>query len=124
MPSSQCGFDFVGGPAQTTPGRETTMHRRRRLTRANSESLLRLRSIGPAADLCAMAAMGSLVLATTSAAASVSTQASTATGSSALSTDQQEATASYQALQQNLYEAPALLYQGLPSNPCDPYSCL
>jgi Glycosyl hydrolase family 76 len=41
-----------------------------------------------------------------------------------LSTDQQEAAASYQALQQNLYEAPTLLYQGLPSNPCDPYSCL
>ena len=41
-----------------------------------------------------------------------------------MSTDQQEAAASYQALQQNLYEAPTLLYQGLPSNPCDPYSCL
>ena len=44
--------------------------------------------------------------------------------SSAPSTAQQEAVASYQALQQNLYEAPALLYQGLPSNSCDPYSCL
>jgi hypothetical protein len=100
------------------------MHRRRRLTPVVSESLLRLRSVGPAAVLCAMAAMGSLVLGTTSAAASVSTQAPTAAGSSALSTDQQEAVASYQALQQNLYDAPTLLYQGLPSNPCDPYSCL
>ncbi len=100
------------------------MHRRRRLTPVVSESLLRLRSVGPAAVLCATAAMGLFVLGTTSAAASVSTQASTAAGSSALSTDQQEAAASYQALQQNLYEAPTLLYQGLPSNPCDPYSCL
>jgi hypothetical protein len=100
------------------------MHRRRRLTLVISERLLRLLSVGPAVVLCAMAAMGSLVLGTTSAAASVSTQASTAAGSSALSTDQQEAAASYQALQQNLYEAPTLLYQGLPSNPCDPYSCL
>ena len=60
----------------------------------------------------------------TSAAASVSAPALTMAWSSASSTAQQEAVASYQALQQNLYEAPALLYQGLPSSSCDPYSCL
>jgi len=38
--------------------------------------------------------------------------------------DEQEAVASYQALQQNLYEPSVWLYQGLPSNSCDPYSCL
>ncbi len=32
--------------------------------------------------------------------------------------------ASYQALQKNLYESSVKLYQGLPSNSCDPYSCL
>jgi hypothetical protein len=100
------------------------MHRRRLLTRVIGKPLLQLRTVGPAVVLCAIAAMGSLVLGTTTAAASVSTQAPTTAWSSALSTDQQEAAASYRALQQNLYEAPALLYQGLPSNSCDPYSCL
>ncbi len=32
--------------------------------------------------------------------------------------------ASYQALQKNLYQSSVKLYQGLPSNSCDPYSCL
>jgi hypothetical protein len=100
------------------------MHRTPQSSCEVSGPRIRLRPIGLASVLCAMAAMGSLTLGTTSAAGLVSAQAPTADGSSALSTDQQEAAASYQALQQNLYEAPALLYQGLPSNPCDPYSCL
>ena len=101
------------------------MHWKRLLTPAFSRPLLRLRSVGPAVALCAVvSAAGSLASGTTSAAASVSAQAPTSAGSTALSINQQEAAASYQALQQNLYEAPALLYQGLPSNPCDPFSCL
>jgi hypothetical protein len=65
------------------------------------------------------------VLGTTSAeAASASARALTTAQSVATSTDEQEAVASYQALQGNLYETPAQLYQGLPSNSCDPYSCL
>ena len=44
--------------------------------------------------------------------------------STATSSDEQEAVASYQALQANLYESSVQLYQGLPSNSCDPYSCL
>jgi Glycosyl hydrolase family 76 len=35
-----------------------------------------------------------------------------------------EATQTYNALQHNLYESQVSLYQGLPSNSCDPYSCL
>jgi hypothetical protein len=100
------------------------MHRRRPLTPVISEPRIRLRSVGPAVAVCAMAVLGSLILGTMSAAASVSAQAPISSGSSALSTDQQEAAASYQALQQNLYESQALLYEGLASNPCDPYSCL
>jgi hypothetical protein len=38
--------------------------------------------------------------------------------------DEQEAVASYQALQANLYRPSVQLYQGLPSSSCDPYSCL
>jgi hypothetical protein len=38
--------------------------------------------------------------------------------------DQHRAVASYSALQQNLYIPDVSLYQGLPSNSCDPYSCL
>jgi hypothetical protein len=43
---------------------------------------------------------------------------------SLLSTDEQEAVASYQALQENLYEPSVRLYLGLPSYTCGPYSCL
>ena len=32
--------------------------------------------------------------------------------------------AAYDALQKNLYLSNVSLYQGLPSNSCDPYSCL
>ena len=39
-------------------------------------------------------------------------------------TDEQEAMASYESLQESLYEASVQLYQGLPSSSCDPYSCL
>jgi len=42
----------------------------------------------------------------------------------AASIDEQEAVESYQALQRNLYEPSVQLYRGLPSNSCDPYSCL
>ena len=44
--------------------------------------------------------------------------------SSTASTDEQEAVASYQALQNNLYEPSVQLYEGLPSSSCGPYSCL
>ena len=99
------------------------MHRTRLSTPVISGPRIRLRSVGLVFAFCAMA-MGTLASGTTSAAASVSAQARTTALSSASSTDQQEAVASYQALQKNLYEAPAVLYQGLPSNSCDPYSCL
>jgi len=45
-------------------------------------------------------------------------------GTGAVLTNEREAVASYQALQANLYKPSAQLYQGLPSNSCDPYSCL
>ena len=100
------------------------MYQTRLSTPAIIRQRIRLRSVGFVFALCAMAAMGSLALGTTSAAASVSAQAPTTALSSAWSTGRQEAVASYQALQENLYEPPALLYQGLPKNSCDPYSCL
>ena len=84
----------------------------------------RVRSIGGAVVMGATIALGSLALGTMSAAASGSTQALPTALTSASSTDEQDAVASYQALQSNLYETSAQLYQGLPSNSCDPYSCL
>ncbi len=97
------------------------MYRTRPSTPTVCEPRNRLRSIRSIV-VCGMAALGSLVLCTTSAAAA-SRSANTAQ-SSTTSTDEQEAVASYQALQADLYETSAQLYQGLPSNPCDPYSCL
>ena len=43
---------------------------------------------------------------------------------SAISTNQQEAVATYNALQQNFYVARQSLYRGTPSNTCGSYSCL
>jgi hypothetical protein len=43
---------------------------------------------------------------------------------SATSTNQQEAVATYSALQQNLYVARQSVYRGSPSNSCGTYSCL
>ena len=43
---------------------------------------------------------------------------------SAISTNQQEAVATYNALQQNFYVASQSLYRGSPSNTCGTYSCL
>ena len=76
--------------------------------------------------ICAAAAIGSLALGTSSAAAaqSAATPVHAAPKSASASTDQQEAVSSYQALQKNLYVPWVQLYQGLPSNGCDPYSCL
>ncbi len=42
----------------------------------------------------------------------------------AATTDQQEAVSTFKALQQNLYESPADLYSGSPTNTCGTYSCL
>ncbi len=101
------------------------MHVTRLFTPVFSSRRVRLRPAGPVVVLGAIAAMGSLVLGTTSAeAASASAPALTTAQSAATSTDEQEAVTSYQALQANLYETSAQLYQGLPSNSCDPYSCL
>ena len=69
-----------------------------------------------------MAVLGSLALWTTNAAAAP--RSANSAQSSTTSTDEQEAVASYQALQANLYQASVQLYQGLPSSSCDPYSCL
>ena len=100
------------------------MRRIRRSAPVISESRHRLRSLGPVAVLCAMTVLGSLASGGTGAAAAVSADAPTVALGNASSTDQQEAVASYQALQGNLYEPSSLLYQGLPSSSCLPYSCL
>ena len=100
------------------------MRRTRLCTASDSEPKFRLRSIGSVVVMGAMVALGSLVLGAMSAAASESTQGHATALTSASSTDEQDAVASYQALQSNLYETSAQLYQGLSSNSCDPYSCL
>ncbi len=97
------------------------MHRVRLVMPRIAELRVRRLSVGPVVLLCAMATMGSLAVGTTTAAAAASGQPVAQNGAS---TYELEAVASYQALQQDLYEPTALLYQGLPSNSCDPYSCL
>ncbi len=99
------------------------MRRTRLFIASVDEPTFRLRSIGTVV-VGATVAIGSLVLGAMSAAASEPTQAHATALTSASSTDEQDAVASYQALQSNLYQTSAQLYQGLPSNSCDPYSCL
>ena len=91
----------------------------------NKERSLR-KVVRPVVVICAAAAIGSLALGTSSAAAAPSavTPVREAPQGASASTNQQEAVSSYQALQKNLYEPWVQLYQGLPSNGCDPYSCL
>jgi hypothetical protein len=55
--------------------------------------------------------------------ASAATRASSVSPSSNTA-DLQDATAAYASLQQDLYQPSISLYEGLPSNSCDPYSCL
>ena len=69
--------------------------------------------------------IGCLAFGTTSVgASSVQVHVQRSSQSAATVTDEQEAVASYEALQNNLYERSVKLYEGLPSNSCDPYSCL
>lgn len=100
------------------------MRRTRLFIASVDEPTPRLRSIGTMVVVGATVAIGSLSLGAVGAAASQSSQAPATALTSASSTDEQDAVASYQALQSNLYETSAQLYQGLPSNSCDPYSCL
>ncbi len=88
------------------------------------ERKLRLRSPGTVVVIGAAVVMGCLACGAVGAAAAEPTQAHATALSSASSTDDADAVASYQALQSNLYQSSAQLYQGLPSNSCDPYSCL
>ena len=88
------------------------------------EAKVRLRSTGTVVVIGAAAVVGSLAFGAMGAAGAEPTQAHATALSSASSTDDADAVASYQALQSNLYESSAQLYQGLPSNSCDPYSCL
>ena len=88
------------------------------------EAKFRLRATGAVVVIGAAVAMGSLTFGAMGAAAAAPTQAHATALSSASSTDEQDAVASYQALQSNLYQTSAQLYEGLPSNSCDPYSCL
>jgi hypothetical protein len=79
----------------------------------------RLRALASAVVAClAMAAT-----ATATAAAAAPPGGGTQAGS-ATSTNQQEAVATYNALQQNFYVARQSLYRGSPSNTCGTYSCL
>ena len=94
-------------------------------TRHRREPRTRRHVVGPVVVFCVAAATGSLALGAPSAAAApVSAHVRAAAQGTATSTDEQDAVASYEALQANLYEPSVRLYQGLPSNSCDPYSCL
>jgi len=101
-----------------------------RLKRSRSSQLSESRSrpdvVWAAVGFLAATSVGSLALGTTKAAADPAVRAHVgqAAPNAAVSTDEQEAVASYQALQRNFYEPLAKLYKGLPSNSCDPYSCL
>jgi hypothetical protein len=82
------------------------------------------RAVGPVVVFCAVTAMGSLGTMSAAAASPAPVDSHAAVQSTVASIDEQEAMASYRALQKNLYEPSVRLYQGLPSNSCDPYSCL
>ena len=97
------------------------MHKMRLAMPRTAQLRVRRLPVGAVVLLCAIAATGSLALSTTTAAAASSGQL---VAQSDAYTYELAAVASYQALQQNLYEGTSLLYQGLPSNSCDPYSCL
>ena len=76
-----------------------------------------LRTLGGAAVIC-------LAITAAASAAAAASPGERAQASSASSTNQQEAVATYNALQQNLYVASKSLYGGSPSNSCGTYSCL
>jgi Glycosyl hydrolase family 76 len=74
-------------------------------------------TLGGAAVVC-------LALAATAAAAAAAPPGGRTQVASTTSTDQQEAVATYNSLQWNLYASRQSLYRGSPSNSCGTYSCL
>lgn len=84
---------------------------------ASSTHRLWMRALGAAATIC-------LTIAVAATNAAAAPPAGRAQASSATSTNQQEAVATYNALQQSLYVARQSLYSGSPSNSCGTYSCL
>ena len=76
-----------------------------------------MRALGGAAIVC-------LAVTTATTTAAAAPPGGRAQAGSATSTNQQEAVATYNALQQNLYVARQSLYRGSPSNSCGTYSCL
>ena len=101
------------------------MHRRRRLTPAISESLLRLRSVGPAAVLCTTAAFGSLALGTTSRRRpGVSAQAPATAGNKRVVDRSTGSCSELSGPATESLRGSDTALPGAPLNPCDPYSCL
>jgi Glycosyl hydrolase family 76 len=96
------------------------------LTRLVSEPRSARNVAAPLVVFWAAVLIGYLALdtATATAASSRPFLVQDSTQSAATPTDEQKAVASYQALQNNLYEASPKLYESLPSSSCDPYSCL
>ena len=72
----------------------------------------------------ASAVVACLAMAATATAAAAAPPDGGTQAGSATSTNQQEAVATYNALQQNFYVASRSLYRGSPSNTCGTYSCL
>jgi hypothetical protein len=91
-----------------------------------SDSRSRRNVVIPLVVFWAAVSIGPLTLGTTSATAASadSVHVQESANSAAATTEEQMAVASYQALQKNFYLPSLKLYAGLPSNSCDPYSCL
>ena len=86
-------------------------------TNSSSKNWRWMRALGGAAVVCLATAAGA-------AAASAAPPYQQGRAGSATSTNQQEAVATYNALQQNFYSGHQSLYRGNPSNSCGTYSCL
>ena len=86
-------------------------------TNSSSKNWRWMRGLGGAAVVCLAIAAGAT-------AASAAPPHQQGQAGSATSTNQQEAVATYNALQQNFYSGHQSLYRGSPSNPCGTYSCL
>jgi len=107
-----------GGHEQGHKSRPRLVHGSASHPTSSSKHRLWLRTLGGAAVICLAITAAATATATAAAAAAPGGRAQ------ASSTNQQEAVATYNALQQNLYVASQSLYGGGPSNSCGTYSCL
>ena len=111
----------AGGHEQGHTSSSRLVHASTSHPTSSSRRRLWRRTFGGAAVVCLAITAAATATATAAAAAAPGGRAQ---ASSASSTNQQDAVATYNALQQNLYVASRSLYGGGPSNSCGTYSCL